>query len=115
MILFLPQESKAGIEQLQRQIQERFHYLTYGNYIVWPACRSGQPAPLYPPDGFYGNLDNDPFFAAYLVQDASFQFFGVNANGSVLSIDKCFASTLGLAWLWLEKYVWNMKERSITS
>ncbi len=28
---------------------------------------------------------------------------GRTIYGSVLSIDKCSASTLGLAWLWLEK------------
>jgi hypothetical protein len=72
-------EARIPIEQLQRQIQERFYFLTYGNYIIWPACRSGQPAPLYPPDGFYGNLDNDAYFAAYLVQDAAHQFFGGEA------------------------------------
>src|SRR5262249_39675356 len=41
-----------------------------------PPCRSGTPAPLYPPDGFYGNLNGDPLFAAYLVQDVAFQFYG---------------------------------------
>src|SRR5688572_14366372 len=70
--------ANAGIpiENLQREFQARFHFATWGNYVVWPACRSGLPAPLFPPDGFYGNLDNDPHFAAYLVQDLANQFFG---------------------------------------
>src|SRR5439155_24757179 len=64
------------IEQAQRDIQARFYFLTGGNLLMWPPCRSGAPAPSYPPDGFYGNLDSDLSYAAYLVQDAANQFYG---------------------------------------
>src|SRR5438046_9955311 len=81
MIFFALLEPKGaqagiGIEQMQRQVQARFHYLTFGNYLVWPPCRSGLAAPLYPPDGFYGNLDDDPLFASYLVADLWEQLYG---------------------------------------
>ena len=51
--------------------------MTMGNYLVWPDCRCGTvPAPLYPPEGFYGDLDNNPQFAAELVQNLADQFYG---------------------------------------
>src|ERR1051325_12026155 len=69
-------QARIPIERMQRELQARFHYLTVGNYVVWPPFRSGKPAPLYPPDNFYGDLDGDPEFAAYLVQDLIYQFYG---------------------------------------
>src|SRR5436309_10852955 len=56
--------AQVPIEQMQREFQARFHFVTYGNYVLWPPCRSGMPAPLYPPDKFYGDLSGDPLFAA---------------------------------------------------
>jgi RHS repeat-associated protein len=76
-ISLLPQPAKARprIEQMQREVQARFNYLTGGNYTLWPPCRTGIAAPLYPPDGFYGDLEHDPYFAAYLLQDLCLQFY----------------------------------------
>src|SRR5258708_7369181 len=78
MLCVLPWVAQAGvpIEKMQRALQARFHCLASGNYILGPPCRSGLSAPLYPPDGFYGSLDDDPTFAAYLVQDICWQFNG---------------------------------------
>src|SRR5437016_699083 len=66
LLTFLPQltEAQVPIESMQREFQARFHFVTYGNYVLWPPCRSGLPAPLYPPDKFYGDLSGDPLFAA---------------------------------------------------
>lgn len=71
------QTALAGveIELLQRQFQARFHYLTKGNYVVWPPSYC-TPTPLYPPDHFYGDLDKDKLLAASLVQDLAKQFYG---------------------------------------
>jgi len=71
--------ARVPIEQMQREFQARFHFDTLGNYVAWPACRSGVAAPLFPPDGFYGNLDDDPLFATSLVQDIESQFYGIYA------------------------------------
>jgi hypothetical protein len=68
--------AEMNIEQLQREFQARFNFDTEGNYVLWPPNKCGSPAPLYPPDGFYGSLDNDPEFAAYLVSDLCAQFYG---------------------------------------
>src|SRR5213594_1689192 len=69
--------ARPPIERLQRELQARFHYFTGGNYLLWPSCRSGNAAPFYPPDGFYGNLDSDPYFACYVLGDLCLQFYGV--------------------------------------
>jgi hypothetical protein len=73
-LLALPAQAGIDIELLQRELQARFHYLTEGNYIVWPPCAC-QATPLYPPKGFYGDLDHDTLFATALVQDLADEFF----------------------------------------
>src|SRR5438552_9069931 len=51
---------RAGVEQVQRDFQARYHLVT-GNYLQWPQCSAGQtPAPQFPKDGFYGDLTEDP-------------------------------------------------------
>src|SRR5262245_53839333 len=82
-----PANARPRIEQLQRQVQAANYWLQGdGAYLWgWPQCQCGTPAPLFPPDGFYGDLDQNPVFAAFLVGDL------VN---SLSYIHDCFFGTL---------------------
>ena len=67
--------ARIPIEEVQREYQGRVYFLS-GGYDVWPACPCGTPAPNFPPDGFYGDLDHDRVLATQLVQDLASKFYG---------------------------------------
>jgi hypothetical protein len=55
-----PVLAQLQVEQVQRDYQARYHYVT-GRYLQWPECGDGQtPAPQFPKNGFYGDLTQDP-------------------------------------------------------
>jgi len=92
VLLFCQNSLGSGlpIEQAQREYQARYHYLWQSGkffcyyppcpnsapYVKWPNCRSGTPAPNFPPDGFYGDVASDPDFAVILVSDLAGKFYG---------------------------------------
>ena len=67
--------ARIPIEEVQREYQARVFVVSAG-YIGWPACQCGTPAPNFPPDGFYGDLDHEKEFATQLVQDLASKFYG---------------------------------------
>src|SRR4051812_4187799 len=76
-LLLLAQSTVYGriqIEKMQRAFQARY-YFGHCFYVGWPSCPCGRPAPAFPPDDFYGDLDNDPELAASLVADLAGKFF----------------------------------------
>jgi RHS repeat-associated protein len=79
-----PVETRAGapgsppngisVTSVQRELQARYFVLS-SNYIVWPPCPCGSPAPHFPPEGFYGDLDKDRVLAASLAQNIADNFY----------------------------------------
>ncbi len=68
----------AGVEQVQRDVQARYHLLT-GGYLQWPQCAAGQtPAPQFPKDGFYGDLVEEQDLGVKIVQDLVQKFYTDN-------------------------------------
>jgi hypothetical protein len=65
-------QGNIPIERAQREYQARFCF-TQGYYCLWPN-RSCCPAPPFPPDGFYGDLEKNPQLGKVLVQDLISQF-----------------------------------------
>src|SRR6267154_491281 len=77
IVLMLEQTASARIpiEQVQREFQGRYYFLT-GQYCSWPPCPCGStPAPAFPPDDFYGDLDKNPLLASMLVSDLLDKFY----------------------------------------
>ena len=74
--LLLPQTLRASlpIEEVQREFQARYYFIN-GSYVQWPACACQTPAPAFPTNGFYGDLDHNPVLAVQLVQDLANKFF----------------------------------------
>jgi len=62
------------IERAQREFQARY-YLIHHVHVTWPASPC-EPAPPYPPDGFYGAEAATPQLAAKLVADLADKFYG---------------------------------------
>ena len=71
----LTSAARLPIEEVQREFQARYYFIN-GSYVQWPACSCQTPAPAFPADGFYGDLDHNPVFAVQLVQDLANQFYG---------------------------------------
>ncbi len=65
-----------GIEKAQRELQGRFYSVSGGQYLTWPPCPCGKPAPHFPPDNFYGDLENNRPYAAMLVSNLAVNFYG---------------------------------------
>lgn len=78
-------EASIPIEQVQREWQGR-HYFIYGTYTAWPECLCATPAPAFPEDGFYGDLDHNPILAMQLVQSLASVFISEH-------IYDCFLNT----------------------
>ena len=74
--VLLPRVVMAGIqiEEAQREYQARYYFLT-GQYCAWPACPCGVPAPAFPPNGFYDDLDKNQTLAVQLVRDLAGKFY----------------------------------------
>ena len=71
--------ARIPIERLQREFQGRYSLLSARDswsprYVPWPACECGTPAPHFPPDNFYGDLDRNPALARLLVEDLATKF-----------------------------------------
>ncbi len=86
--LALPEAVAAGtpslpVEQVLREFQARCYFVT-GGYATWQPCRCGTPAPRFPPDGFYGDLDRDPVLATLLVRDLAAEFYSRSLYASFL-------------------------------
>ena len=69
-VLLLPRavHARIPIEQAQREFQGRYYFGT-GGYVTWPPCACRTPAPAFPADKFYGDLDNNPSLAVQLVRN----------------------------------------------
>ena len=94
-ILFLPSAAwgRIPIEAVQREFQARYYFIN-GTYVYWSADKCGYGAPFYPPDGFYGDLDNDPEFAAILVQNLAEEFYALDpGESSVIPVFNYFIDT----------------------
>jgi hypothetical protein len=80
-LLAAAQSAHPGIpiEAAQREFQGRYIFLKGPPGVTWPPCRC-TPAPPFPPDGFYGDLDKDPAFATQLVQDLASKFYGAGTT-----------------------------------
>src|SRR6185503_3926739 len=77
---FLPQRAEAGIaiEQAQRKFQGRMYFFGgYAGCVQWPSVDCIGPAPFFPPDKYYGDLDTDTTQAVELVQDLADKFYGL--------------------------------------
>jgi RHS repeat-associated protein len=79
-LLLLPEALRGSIpiEEAQREFQAR-HYFINGKYVPWPACMCGTPAPAFPTNQFYGDLDHNPVLASQLVQDLANHFLATPA------------------------------------
>lgn len=69
--------AQVTVEQIQRDFQARY-YLMMSNYLKWPDCISGSPAPNFPKDGFYGDLSENPDKAVEVVSNLVQQFYFSN-------------------------------------
>jgi RHS repeat-associated protein len=76
MVALLPTAllGSIPIEQAQREYQARYYFL-YGQYVPWPGCACAVPAPAFPPDDFYGDLDSNRTLAVQLVRDLARKFY----------------------------------------
>ncbi len=85
-----------GIEKAQRELQGRFYSVSGGGYLTWPPCPCGKPAPHFPPDNFYGDLENNRPYAAMLVSNLAVNFywpgwlpFFVKTSDGIENIENC--------------------------
>ena len=76
VLSFLIQPLYGGIkvEKVMREFQARYHYVCT-NFYIWPDCYGG-PAPSYPKDGFYGDIEEDPELGVRLVNSLKTAFEG---------------------------------------
>jgi len=81
LVLLGTAQARIAIEQAQRELQGRYQFVTSTN-VNWPAC-SCSPAPAFPKDKFYGDLDNQREFACQLVQDLAIKFYGSDTNSPI--------------------------------
>src|SRR5258705_8679741 len=66
------------IEKVMRDFQVRYR-LVSNAFLQWPKCSAGiTPAPQFPKDSFYGNLNEDPNQGVLLVKDLVQKFYTDN-------------------------------------
>jgi len=91
------------IEEAQRAFQER-HKMVLGNSVSWPPNALEQPAPEFPPDGFYEADLSNSVRAAFLVADLAAKLdesrllwsFTSAAGGDIEGADGCYDKTVPL-------------------
>jgi hypothetical protein len=62
------------VESLVREMQLRSLFC-WAQYWTWPTNCYGVPATNYPPDGFYGNLEQHPDIGKAVAQQAALDFY----------------------------------------
>ena len=64
------------VERVQRELQARYYFLK-GDYLPpWPACScNSAPAPAFPKDDFYGDLDKDRAKGVEVAKDLFLKFY----------------------------------------
>ncbi|MBQ7590292.1 MAG: RHS repeat protein [Verrucomicrobia bacterium] len=74
LFLLVPLSLYGGInvEKVMREFQARYYYVCT-NFYIWPDCYGG-PAPSYPKDGFYGDIEEDPELGVRLVNSLKTAF-----------------------------------------
>ena len=74
LFLLVPLSLYGGtnIEKVMREFQARY-YCVCTNFYIWPDCYGG-PAPSYPKDGFYGDIEEDPELGVRLVDSLKTAF-----------------------------------------
>jgi hypothetical protein len=105
--------ARIPIEEVQRELQGRYYYLT-GKYFLWPANQCGKPAPHFPPNDFYGDLDGESgkALAVDLVRNLASNFYSPPWPQS--PVYASFAATTNgfdglqgrtdLLWGWMPQY-----------
>ena len=76
LFLLVPLSLYGGInvEKVMREFQARYYYVN-DSFYIWPDCYGG-PAPSYPKDGFYGDIEEDPELGVRLVNSLKTAFEG---------------------------------------
>jgi len=107
ILLFLlsawPAAARIQVEEAMRQLQDRYHFIQVmaGNtngYVQWPSCGC-LPAPHYPKNDYYGDLDEDKLLAVELVKSLFAAFDGaysgfVRSTDGIEHIDGCDPDTV---------------------